>query len=61
MADRQHTKFWLAPVESRLESWVQPTELNQIRRMIVQHEQEIIEAWHEHWAECEVAPERLGR
>ena len=46
--DRQHTKFWLAPVELAWNYGFSPRELNQIRRLIVQHEQEISEAWHEH-------------
>lgn len=46
--DRQHAKFWLVPVELTWNSGFSPRELNDIRRLIVEHEQAIIEAWHEH-------------
>jgi len=31
-----------------MEPWVQSAELNEIRRLVVEHEATIIEAWHEH-------------
>jgi hypothetical protein len=46
--DRQHAKFWLAPVELAWNYGFSPRELNEIRRLIVAHEQAIIEAWYEH-------------
>lgn len=49
--DRQNAKFWLAPVELASNSGFSPRELNEIRRLVVDHEQAIIEAWHEHCGE----------
>ena len=46
--DRPHAKFWLAPVALPWNHGFSPRELNEIRRSVVGHEPEIIEAWHEH-------------
>ncbi len=46
--DRQHAKFWLASVEFAWNSGFSARELNDIRRLIVEHELAILEAWHEH-------------
>jgi hypothetical protein len=46
--DRQHAKFWLAPVALAWNHGFSPRELNEIRRLVVDHEPAIIEAWHEH-------------
>ena len=46
--DRQHATFWMAPVALAWNHEFSPRELTEIRRPIVEHEHEIIEAWHEH-------------
>ena len=46
--DRQHAKFWLAPVALAWNHGFNLRELNEIRRLLVQHQPTIIEAWHEH-------------
>jgi hypothetical protein len=46
--ERRHAKFWLAPAELAWNHGFSARELNEIRRLIVAHEQTIIEAWHEH-------------
>ena len=46
--DRQHCKFWLAPVELAWNHGFNPRELNEIRHMVVEYEPIIIEAWNEH-------------
>jgi hypothetical protein len=46
--DRQQAKFWLAPVALAWNHGFSTRELNDIRRLIVEHEQAIIGAWHEH-------------
>lgn len=46
--DRQQAKFWLAPVSLAWNHGFSARELNDIRRLILEHEQEIIEAWNEH-------------
>lgn len=44
--DRQQAKFWLAPVALAWNHGFSGRELNDIRRLIVEHEQAIIGAWH---------------
>jgi hypothetical protein len=46
--DRQQAKFWLAPVTLAWNHGFSARELNDVRRLIVEYEQAIIEAWHEH-------------
>ena len=46
--DRQQAKFWLVPVELAWNGGFSARELNEIRRLVVEHETEIIEAWYEH-------------
>jgi len=46
--DRQHAKFWLAPVGLAWNDRFSARELNEIRRIIVEHEAAIIGAWNEH-------------
>ena len=49
--ERRHAKFWLAPAELAWNHGFSARELNEIRRLVVEHEQTIIEAWHEHCGE----------
>lgn len=46
--DRSHCKFWLAPVALAWNHGFNPRELNEIRHMVVEYQEIIIEAWHEH-------------
>ena len=46
--DRQHAKFWLAPVGLAWNHGFSARELNEIRRIIIEHETAIIGAWNEH-------------
>jgi hypothetical protein len=46
--DRQHPKFWLAPVGLAFNQGFSARELNDIRRIIIEHETAIIGAWSEH-------------
>jgi hypothetical protein len=46
--DRRHCKFWLAPVELAWNHGFSPRELNEIRHLVLEYEQIIIEAWNEH-------------
>jgi hypothetical protein len=43
--------FWLAPVALAWNHGFSPRELNEIRRLVLEHEPSIIEAWHEHCGE----------
>jgi len=49
--DRQQAKFWLAPVELAWNSGFSARELNEVLRLVVEHERTIVEAWHEHCGE----------
>jgi hypothetical protein len=46
--DHREAKFWLAPVDLARNRGFSAKELNDIRRIIMEHEPLIIEAWHEH-------------
>jgi hypothetical protein len=46
--DRMLCKFWLDPVVLSRNEGFRPHELNQVRALIVTHQQRITEAWHEH-------------
>ena len=45
---RQQAKFWLAPVGLAWNHGFSARELNEIRRIIIEHETAIIGAWNEH-------------
>lgn len=49
--DRATCKFWLDPVALAGDSGFPPRELNQVRRLILQHRDRILEAWREHCGE----------
>ena len=44
-------KFWLEPVTLSFNEGFPPAELNRIRRLVVEHRQQILEAWDEHCGE----------
>jgi hypothetical protein len=46
--ERNQAKFWLDPVVLAWNRGFSPRELNEIRRIIVENQTRIIEAWHEH-------------
>ncbi|MGH9346672.1 MAG: DUF4160 domain-containing protein [Vicinamibacterales bacterium] len=46
--DRQQAKFWLAPAALAWNHGFRPRELNEIRRLVVDHKEAIIETWDEH-------------
>ena len=46
--ERNEAKFWLQPVVVAWNRGFSPRELNEIRRVIIEHEALIIEAWDEH-------------
>lgn len=47
--DRQIAKFWLNPISLAKNRGFKEHELNQIARLVVKHEQKLLEAWHEHF------------
>jgi hypothetical protein len=46
--DRCESKFWLNPAILAWNHGFTPRELNEIRRIIIENEARIIEAWDEH-------------
>jgi hypothetical protein len=48
--DRQIVKFWLAPISLAKNRGFKEHELNQIARLVVKHQQTLIEAWHEYFS-----------
>lgn len=46
--ERKTCKFWLDPVVLSFNEGFAPTELNRIRKLLIEHYREIVEAWHEH-------------
>ncbi len=49
-ADGDQAKFWLDPIELAFNYGFKAHELNEIERLIRQHQAELIEAWHEHFS-----------
>ena len=47
--DRRIVKFWLNPVAMAKNRGFPSHELNQIARLVAQHEQTLLEAWHEYF------------
>lgn len=46
--EKMTCKFWLEPVSLAGNRGFSAQELNRIRRLIVTHQEEIVEAWHDH-------------
>lgn len=47
-ADRNEAKFWLEPIDLAANYGFKVHELNAIKRIVQQYEQEFLEAWNEH-------------
>lgn len=43
-----HAKIWLAPVRLEKNDGYNPRALRRLHELTVQHEQQILERWHEH-------------
>jgi hypothetical protein len=48
--DRQIAKFWLDPISLAKNRGFKEHELNQIARLVVKHQQTLLEAWHEYFS-----------
>ena len=46
--DALSAKFWLEPVALARNLGFRPVELRRIRRILIEHEAVLVEAWHEH-------------
>ncbi|MBJ7900777.1 MAG: DUF4160 domain-containing protein [Cyanobacteria bacterium RI_101] len=47
--DRQLAKFWLSPVSLEKNRGFKDHELNDICRVVEEHEQTLLEAWHDYF------------
>ncbi len=47
--DRQLAKFWLSPVSLAKNRGLKDHELNDIARLVKEHEQALLEAWHDYF------------
>jgi hypothetical protein len=47
--ERRLAKFWLSPVELAKNTRFAAHELRELTRIVIEHEQEFIGAWHEHF------------
>jgi hypothetical protein len=47
--DRQLAKFWLNPVSLAKNRGFKDYELNDISRLVEEHEQTLLEAWHDYF------------
>ena len=47
--DRQITKFWLNPIVLVNNKGFKEHELNQIARLVVKHQEILMEAWHDYF------------
>jgi hypothetical protein len=47
--DQQLAKFWLSPVELSKNRGFKDPELNDIYRLVKQHQQTLLEAWHDYF------------
>ncbi len=48
--DRQLAKFWLDPIGLSKNRGFSEHELNDVERLVEKYEQQLLEAWHEHFA-----------
>ncbi len=47
--DKQTCKFWLEPVGLARNLGFSPKELRTIEALVIEHTQEVLEAWHEYF------------
>jgi len=47
--DRQVVKFWLEPVGLARNIGFAQHEVNRIERLVIEHRDHLLEAWHEHF------------
>jgi hypothetical protein len=47
--DQYLAKFWLNPISLAKNRGFKPHEITQIARLVVKHEQTLLEAWHDHF------------
>lgn len=47
--DREVAKFWLHPVSLAKNKGFREHELNEIARLVVRHQERLLEAWHDYF------------
>ncbi len=47
--DRQIAKFWIQPISLATNRGFKDHELNHIARLVEEHQQRFLEAWHDHF------------
>ena len=47
--DRQLAKFWLSPIALAKNRGLEEHELNEIARLVEEHKQMLLEAWHDYF------------
>ena len=47
-ASGDETKFWLDPVQIAANYGFNSAEINEIERLVNEHREDLLEAWHEH-------------
>jgi len=47
--EKMLAKFWLEPVRADKNRGFKAYELNRIERLVVKHQDELVEAWHDHF------------
>jgi hypothetical protein len=47
--DRRTAKFWLQPVRVDYNLGFAPNELNKVSALVVEHEAELLKAWHDYF------------
>jgi len=47
--DDQTVKFWLSPISMAYNIGFSPRELRRIERIVAKHQQQLLDAWHEHF------------
>jgi hypothetical protein len=45
--DKKEAKYWLAPVQRAKHVGFKANELREVKRIVEEHEQRLLEAWHE--------------
>jgi hypothetical protein len=48
-ADRDEARFWLEPIDLAANYGFRAHELNEIERLVLEHQAEFMEAWNEHF------------
>jgi hypothetical protein len=48
-ASGDEAKFWLDPVQLAANYGFNASEINEIKFLVIEHQEDLVEAWHEHF------------